>query len=68
MRLHFTHPYKDNLDINFGQFTQIIGQNQQLKYYMWQIFMWYFDGKNTLKKIYRFLIKKNLKSYVRVRV
>ncbi len=45
MRLHFTHPYKDNLDINFGQFTQIIGQNQQLKYYMWQIFMWYFDGK-----------------------
>ncbi|SFL36093.1 CRISPR-associated protein Csn2-St [Streptococcus equinus] len=45
MRLHFTHPYKDNLDINFGQFTQIIGQNQQLKYYMWQLLMWYFDGK-----------------------
>ena len=33
MRLHFTHPFKDNLDIHFGQFTQIIGQNQQLKYY-----------------------------------
>ena len=45
MRLHFTHPYKGNLDINFGQFTQIIGQNQQLKYYIWQLFMWYFDGK-----------------------
>ena len=45
MRLHFTHPFKDNLDIHFGQFTQIIGQNQQLKYYMWQLFIWYFDGK-----------------------
>ena len=45
MKWHFTHPYKDNLDINFGQFTQIIGQNQQLKYYMWQLLMWYFDGK-----------------------
>lgn len=41
MKWHFT----DNLDINFGQFTQIIGQNQQLKYYMWQLLMWYFDGK-----------------------
>ncbi|QIM45635.1 CRISPR-associated protein Cas7 [Streptococcus ruminicola] len=45
MKWHFTHPYKDNLDINFGQFTQIIGQNQQLKYYMWHLLMWYFDGK-----------------------
>ncbi|MBE6162693.1 MAG: CRISPR-associated protein Cas7 [Streptococcus equinus] len=45
MKWHFTHPYKDNLDINFGHFTQIIGQNQQLKYYMWQLLMWYFDGK-----------------------
>lgn len=45
MRLHFTHPYRDNLDISFGQFTQIIGQNQQLKYYMWQLLIWYFGGK-----------------------
>lgn len=45
MKLHFSHPYKDNLDINFGQFTQIVGQNQQIKYYLWQLLMWYFDGK-----------------------
>lgn len=68
MRLHFTHPFKDNLDIHFGQFTQIIGQNQQLKYYMWQLFIWYFDGKNIQKKIYRCLTKKNQKSYVKEKV
>ncbi|MEX2784627.1 CRISPR-associated protein Csn2-St [Streptococcus sp. H49] len=45
MKWHFSHPYKDNLDINFGQFTQIVGQNQQLKYYVWQLLIWYFTGK-----------------------
>ena len=45
MKLHFSHPYKDNLEINFGAFTQIVGQNQQLKYYIWQLLIWYFDGK-----------------------
>lgn len=45
MKLHFSHPYKNNLEINFGAFTQIVGQNQQLKYYIWQLLIWYFDGK-----------------------
>lgn len=45
MKLHFSHPYKDNLEINFGAFTQVVGQNQQLKYYIWQLLIWYFDGK-----------------------
>jgi hypothetical protein len=45
MKLHFTHPYKDNLELNFGQFTQVVGQDQQLKYYIWQLLIWYFGGK-----------------------
>ncbi|MGE9834038.1 CRISPR-associated protein Csn2-St [Streptococcus orisratti] len=45
MKLKFSHPYKENLEINLGQFTQITGQNQQLKYYIWQLLKWYFDGK-----------------------
>ena len=45
MKIQLSHPYYDNLEINFGQFTQIIGQNQQLKYYLWQLLIWYFDGK-----------------------
>lgn len=31
MKIHLSHPYYDNLEINLGQLTQIIGQNQQLK-------------------------------------
>lgn len=45
MKIHLSHPYYDNLEINLGQLTQIIGQNQQLKYYLWQLLIWYFDGK-----------------------
>ena len=45
MRWHFSHPFKDSVEINVGQFTQIIGQNQDLKYYLWQILNWYFGGR-----------------------
>lgn len=45
MKLSFSHPYKENLSINLGQFTQVVGQNQQLKYYIWQLLVWYFNGK-----------------------
>ena len=45
MKMNFTHPYRENLSINFGPFTQIVGDNQQLKYYMWQLLIWYFNGK-----------------------
>lgn len=45
MKLKITHPYKDNLNLNFGQFTQIIGSDYQLKYDIWQIVLWYFGGK-----------------------
>jgi len=45
MKMNISHPYKDNILLSFGQFTQIIGQDQQLKYYIWQILLWYFGGK-----------------------
>ena len=45
MKFKFIHPYKEDLSIHFGKFTQIVGENQQLKYYIWQLLIWYFDGK-----------------------
>lgn len=45
MKMNLSHPYKDNISLSFGQFTQVVGQDQQLKYYIWQILLWYFGGK-----------------------
>ena len=45
MKMNISHPYKDKISLSFGQFTQIVGQDQQLKYYIWQILLWYFGGK-----------------------
>ena len=45
MKMNVSHPYKDNITLSFGQFTQIVGQDQQVKYYIWQILLWYFGGK-----------------------
>lgn len=45
MKMNLSHPYKDNITLSFGQFTQVVGQDQQLKYYIWQILLWYFGGK-----------------------
>ena len=45
MKMNISHPYKDNISLSFGQFTQIVGQDQQVKYYIWQILLWYFGGK-----------------------
>ena len=45
MKMNISHPYKDNISLSFGKFTQIVGQDQQLKYYIWQILLWYFGGK-----------------------
>ena len=43
--MNLSHPHKDNITLSFGQFTQVVGQDQQLKYYIWQILLWYFGGK-----------------------
>ena len=45
MKMNISHPYKDNITLSFGQFTQVVGQDQQLKYYIWQILLWYSGGK-----------------------
>ena len=45
MKINLSHPYKDNITLSFGKFTQVVGQDQQLKYYIWQILLWYFGGK-----------------------
>jgi len=45
MKMNISHSYKDNITLSFGQFTQVVGQDQQLKYYIWQILLWYFGGK-----------------------
>jgi len=45
MKMNISHPYKDNITLSFGQFTQVVGQDQQLKYYIWQILLWSFGGK-----------------------
>jgi hypothetical protein len=45
MKMKISHLHKDNITLSFGQFTQVVGQDQQLKYYIWQILLWYFGGK-----------------------
>ena len=45
MKWHFTHPYKDNLDINFGQFITDNRTKSATKILYVATLMWYFDGK-----------------------
>lgn len=45
MKWKITHPYNDFVEIEVGQYTQVVGLNQELKYYMWLLLNWYFGGK-----------------------
>ena len=45
MKWKISHPYNDFVEIEVGQYTQIVGLNQELKYYMWLLLNWYFGGK-----------------------
>ncbi len=45
MKFFVQHPYKERIELNIGAITQIVGQNNELKYYTWQILNWYFGGK-----------------------
>lgn len=45
MKFFVQHPYKERIELNIGAITQIVGQNNELKYYIWQILSWYFGGK-----------------------
>lgn len=51
MKMNISHPYKDNITLSFGQFTQVVGQDQQLKYYIWQTYYGILEAKNIEKKI-----------------
>ena len=41
MKFFVQHPYKERIELNIGAITQIVGQNNELKYYTWQILNWY---------------------------
>ena len=45
MKFFVQHPYKERIELNIGEITQIVGQNKEYKYYIWQILSWYFGGK-----------------------
>lgn len=45
MKWKITHPYNDFVEIEVGQYTQVVGLNQELKYYIWLLINWYFGGK-----------------------
>ena len=45
MKFFVQHPFKERIELNIGAITQIVGQNNELKYYTWQILSWYFSGK-----------------------
>ena len=45
MKWKISHPYNDFVEIDVGQYTQVVGVNQELKYYMWLLLNWYFGGK-----------------------
>ena len=45
MKFFVQHPYKERIELNIGAITQIVGQNNELKYYTWQILSWYFGRR-----------------------
>ena len=45
MKRKISHPYNDFVEIEVGQYTQVVGLNQELKYYIWLLLNWYFGGK-----------------------
>ena len=45
MKWKISHPYNDFVEIEVGQYTQVVGLNQELKYYIWLLLNWYFGGK-----------------------
>ena len=51
MKFFVQHPYKERIELNIGAITQIVGQNKELKYYIWQILSWYFGGKTKQEEV-----------------
>ena len=45
MKMKVTHPSREYVEFEWNHFAQIVGGNQELKYYIFQLINWYFDGK-----------------------
>ena len=60
MKFFVQHPYKERIELNIGAITQIVGQNNELKYYTWQILNWYFGGKKYSSEDLSILIMRSL--------
>lgn len=45
MKMKVTHPFHEFVEFEFDHFAQIVGGNQELKFYIFQLINWYFDGK-----------------------
>ncbi len=45
MKIKVTHPSYEFVEFEFNNFAQIVGGNQELKFYIFQLINWYFDGK-----------------------
>ena len=49
MKMKVTHPSREFVEFEFNHFAQIVGGNQELKFYIFQLINWYFDGKKYLE-------------------
>ena len=45
MKMKVTHPSREFVEFEFNHFAQIVGGNQELKFYIFQLINWYFDAK-----------------------
>lgn len=45
MKMKVTHPSREFVEFEMNHFAQIVGGNQELKFYIFQLINWYFDGK-----------------------
>lgn len=45
MKMKVTHPSHEFVEFELNHFAQIVGGNQELKFYIFQLINWYFDGK-----------------------
>lgn len=42
--LKFSHPKLRNVEMNFGQMTQVVGDNSEMKQQLWQNILWYLNN------------------------
>lgn len=45
MKMKVSHPSREFVEFELNHFAQIVGGNQEIKFYIFQLINWYFDGK-----------------------